>query len=134
MYKGDYPPVMREWVDKKCEKEGRPWSTLPTFTDDEIELIKGTKFKIILFIYLPTKIWNCYAHLNEKHYFHTGSTDFHALNYYSSRWVTHGSDPNLNYNPDAEYATSVQESFFRSPFAPWLVVRLSKSNLCFSKV
>lgn len=41
IYKGDYPPVMREWVDRKCKKEGRPWSILPTFTEDEIQLIKG---------------------------------------------------------------------------------------------
>lgn len=41
MYKGDYPPIMRKWVDKKSEEEGRPWSTLPTFTENEIKLIKG---------------------------------------------------------------------------------------------
>jgi len=33
---------MREWVDKKSKIEGRPWSTLPTFTKDEINLIKGS--------------------------------------------------------------------------------------------
>jgi len=32
---------MREWVDKKSKSEGRPWSKLPTFTKDEIKLIKG---------------------------------------------------------------------------------------------
>lgn len=32
---------MREWVDKKCKKEGRPWSILPKFTEDEIKMIKG---------------------------------------------------------------------------------------------
>lgn len=32
---------MRSWVDKKCKEEGRPWSTLPKFTEDEIKLIKG---------------------------------------------------------------------------------------------
>jgi len=32
---------MRQWVDKKSKEEGRPWSTLPTFTEDEIKLIKG---------------------------------------------------------------------------------------------
>jgi len=42
VYKGDYPPIMREWVDKKSKEEGRPWSKLPTFTEDEIKLIKGT--------------------------------------------------------------------------------------------
>ncbi|XP_025421294.1 myrosinase 1-like [Sipha flava] len=91
VYKGDYPPVMREWVDKKSLDEGRPWSTLPKFTDYEIELIKGT-------------------------------ADFYALNHYSSRLVTHGSDPKYNYNPDAEYATSVDESWPISPEAPWIAV------------
>uniref|UniRef100_A0A2S2Q6R5 Myrosinase 1 n=1 Tax=Sipha flava TaxID=143950 RepID=A0A2S2Q6R5_9HEMI len=92
VYKGDYPSIMKEWVNKKCLKEGRPWSILPTFSDDEIKMIKG-------------------------------STDFFSLNYYSSRWVTHGNDLNLNYNPDAEYMTFVKESVFRSPDAPWLAVR-----------
>lgn len=32
---------MKQWVDEKCKQEGRPWSSLPTFTEDEIELIKG---------------------------------------------------------------------------------------------
>jgi len=46
IYKGDYPSIMREWVDKKSKEEGRPWSTLPTFTEDEIKLIKGTRLVI----------------------------------------------------------------------------------------
>lgn len=41
MYKGDYPAIVRQWVDKKSKKEGRSWSTLPTFTKNEIKLIKG---------------------------------------------------------------------------------------------
>ncbi|XP_050434304.1 myrosinase 1-like isoform X2 [Adelges cooleyi] len=90
VYKGDYPPVMRQWVDKKSKKEGRPWSTLPTFTKKEIELLKGT-------------------------------ADFYALNHYSTRMVTHGSDPNPNYNPDAEYATFVDKSWPTS-VASWLIV------------
>lgn len=32
---------MRLWVDKKSKMEGRPWSTLPNFTKDEVEMIKG---------------------------------------------------------------------------------------------
>jgi hypothetical protein len=47
VYKGDYPSIMKEWVNKKCLKEGRPWSILPTFSDDEIKMIKGTNFEII---------------------------------------------------------------------------------------
>jgi len=41
VYKGDYPPIMRQWIDKKSKEESSPWSTLPTFTEDEIKLIKG---------------------------------------------------------------------------------------------
>lgn len=33
---------MRQWVDKKSKEQGRPWSTLPKFSDDEIKLIKGS--------------------------------------------------------------------------------------------
>lgn len=91
IYKGDYPPVMREWIDRKCKKEGRPWSILPTFTEDEVRLIKGT-------------------------------ADFYALNHYSTRMVTHGSDPDPNYNPDAEYVTFANNSWPVSPVSPWLIV------------
>ncbi|VVC29505.1 Hypothetical protein CINCED_3A000813 [Cinara cedri] len=90
IYKGDYPPVMREWVDKKSKREGRPWSTLPKFTEDEIKLIKGT-------------------------------ADYYALNHYSTCLVTHGIDSNPNYNQDAEYATSADESWPKS-LASMLVV------------
>jgi len=31
-------------MDKKSKEEGRPWSILPKFTEDEIKLIKG-RFK-----------------------------------------------------------------------------------------
>jgi hypothetical protein len=47
--------------------------------------------------------------------------------------VTHGSDPKYNYNPDAEYATSVDESWPISPEAPWIAVR-NKFILYFSMV
>lgn len=47
MYKGDYPPIIRQWVDKKSKKEGRPWSILPTFTKNEINLIKGISYSEI---------------------------------------------------------------------------------------
>lgn len=32
---------MRQMIDAKSKREGRPWSTLPTFSEDEIKLIKG---------------------------------------------------------------------------------------------
>ncbi|XP_050433677.1 myrosinase 1-like isoform X2 [Adelges cooleyi] len=89
VYKGDYPPVMRQWVDKKSKQEGRPWSTLPTFTKKEIELLNGT-------------------------------ADFYALNYYSTRMVKHGSDADVNYNPDAEFETYVDKSWPVS-LAPWII-------------
>jgi len=47
---------MRRWVDKKSKEEGRPWSTLPTFTEDEIKLIKGAGLRnniIIDYLYVP---------------------------------------------------------------------------------
>jgi len=44
---------MRKWVDKKSEEEGIPWSKLPTFTEDEIKLIKGACLtdKILFFFF-----------------------------------------------------------------------------------
>ena len=38
---GDYPPVMKEWMAKKCEEEGYSRSRLPSFTKEEIEMVKG---------------------------------------------------------------------------------------------
>lgn len=32
---------MRQWLDKNSKEESSPWSILPTFTEDEIKLIKG---------------------------------------------------------------------------------------------
>ncbi|CAH1392278.1 unnamed protein product [Nezara viridula] len=39
---GDYPPVMREVIDRNSLQEGRTKSRLPSFTPEEIEEIKGT--------------------------------------------------------------------------------------------
>ena len=38
---GDYPPVMKEWMAKKSKEEGYSRSRLPSFTKDEIEMVKG---------------------------------------------------------------------------------------------
>ena len=38
---GDYPPVMKEWMSKKCKEEGYSKSRLPSFTKEEIEMVKG---------------------------------------------------------------------------------------------
>ena len=38
---GDYPPVMKEWVAKKSKEEGYSRSRLPSFTKEEIEMVKG---------------------------------------------------------------------------------------------
>lgn len=59
-----------------------------------------------------------------------GTADFYALNHYSSRLVTHGRDPDPHYNSDAEYFTSVDESWSKPSVAPWLVV-INKSKLCY---
>nr|AOH73347.1 beta glucosidase 6 [Lygus lineolaris] len=40
--KGDYPPVMREYVDRNSKAEGRNVSRLPYFTEEEIREINGT--------------------------------------------------------------------------------------------
>ncbi|XP_047122106.1 myrosinase 1-like [Schistocerca piceifrons] len=39
---GDYPAVVRQLVDANSEAEGRPRSRLPTFTQEEIEYIRGS--------------------------------------------------------------------------------------------
>ncbi|XP_066902119.1 myrosinase 1 [Halyomorpha halys] len=39
---GDYPPVMRDVIDRNSHQEGRTKSRLPYFTKEEIEEIKGT--------------------------------------------------------------------------------------------
>lgn len=36
--------------------------------------------------------------------------------------VTYGNDPDPNYNPDANYVTSADDSWPRSPVANWLIV------------
>ncbi|KAK7601733.1 hypothetical protein V9T40_009174 [Parthenolecanium corni] len=40
--KGDYPPIMRELIDKKSAEQGDIRSKLPQFTDEEIKEIRGT--------------------------------------------------------------------------------------------
>lgn len=39
---GDYPPVMRKYVDENSHAEGRQKSRLPNFTKEEIKAIQGT--------------------------------------------------------------------------------------------
>jgi hypothetical protein len=38
---GDYPPVMKEWMAKKCKEEGYSRCRLPSFTQEEIEMVRG---------------------------------------------------------------------------------------------
>jgi len=38
---GDYPPVMKEWMAKISQEEGYSRSRLPSFTNEEIEMVKG---------------------------------------------------------------------------------------------
>jgi len=42
IFKGDYPPVMKEFVGRKSMEQGYNQSRLPEFTAEEIEYIKGT--------------------------------------------------------------------------------------------
>ncbi|XP_069695524.1 myrosinase 1-like isoform X1 [Periplaneta americana] len=39
---GDYPPLMKEWMAKRSKEEGYTRSRLPSFTLEEIEMIKGS--------------------------------------------------------------------------------------------
>lgn len=39
---GDYPAVVKEFVEKRSKEEGFSHSRLPKFTQQEIEFIKGT--------------------------------------------------------------------------------------------
>lgn len=64
---------MKEFIGRKSEEEGRKWSRLPQFSQEEINLIKGT-------------------------------SDFLALNYYSSSMVM-----DLKYRPGANLADSDNE-------------------------
>lgn len=54
-------------------------------------------------------------------YIFIGAADYYALNHYSTRMVTNGVDPDPNYNPDAEYVTSVDASWPKA-IASWLIV------------
>jgi len=59
-----------------------------------------------------------------------GTADFYALNHYSTRLVTDGSDPNPNFNSDAGYVTSIDEEWLK-PYneTPYIIV-IDKSKLC----
>ncbi|CAH2097407.1 unnamed protein product [Euphydryas editha] len=39
---GGWPPVIERIIAEKSKQEGLPYSRLPTFTEEEIELVKGT--------------------------------------------------------------------------------------------
>lgn len=39
---GDYPPIMKEWVAKKSKEEGYLRSRLPSFTKEEVKMVRGT--------------------------------------------------------------------------------------------
>ena len=38
---GDYPPAMKDWMALKSKEEGYSRSRLPSFTKEEIEMVKG---------------------------------------------------------------------------------------------
>jgi len=44
IFKGDYPPVMREYIDRKSKAEGRTESRLPTLEPEWIAKIKGMTY------------------------------------------------------------------------------------------
>ena len=44
---GDYPPLMKELVEKKSKEEGYYRSRLPTFTQEEIQMLKGAVINLL---------------------------------------------------------------------------------------
>jgi lactase-phlorizin hydrolase len=42
VFTGDYPPVMRQFIDRKSEQEGRSESRLPVFTPEWQQLLKNS--------------------------------------------------------------------------------------------
>ncbi|XP_050058497.1 myrosinase 1-like isoform X1 [Aphis gossypii] len=91
VYKGDYPPIMRQWIDKKSKEEGTLWSILPTFTEDEIKLIKGAA-DFYAFNHYSTRLV-----------------------------TQQSGDPNSYYNSNAGYYVSVDKSWSKSCVASWLI-------------
>lgn len=85
---GDYPAVMRQDIDRNSKREGLRYSRLPSFTEAEIRLIRG-------------------------------SSDFMGFNYYTSRFVTPGIDPNWP-NPSHERDVNLIETT-----KPWWKVATS---------
>lgn len=39
---GDYPPIMKRLIDNSSQDEGRKRSRLPSFTQEEIQSLKGS--------------------------------------------------------------------------------------------
>ena len=60
---GDYPSVMREYVDRKSKEQGLNQSRLPYFTEDEVNYIKGT-----------------------SDFFGLNSYSTHLINYFGGEW------------------------------------------------
>jgi hypothetical protein len=38
---GDYPPIMKKWLAQKSKEDGYRRSRLPTFTAEEVQMVRG---------------------------------------------------------------------------------------------
>ncbi|KAK6189992.1 hypothetical protein SNE40_001948 [Patella caerulea] len=68
---GDYPPIMRERIDRISKEQGFNTSRLPTFTPDQMKMIKGSHDYIGLNLYsadVVTKVENDTAGMEQSDY------------------------------------------------------------------
>lgn len=54
---GDYPPTMREYVDRKSAEQGLSESRLPVFSEEQKAMIKGDIYRLNVKIE-NIMIWN----------------------------------------------------------------------------
>ncbi|XP_070507611.1 myrosinase 1-like [Chironomus tepperi] len=78
---GDYPKVMRDAIDQKSKDQGRLYSRLPTFTPEEIEMLKGSADFLALNYYsssmvVPIHFWG----IDPLHH------DSEAVGFHDSDW------------------------------------------------
>lgn len=119
---GDYPPIMRELVDKRSKEEGRQRSRLPVFTKAEIEEIRGFKDDVIVaFYYYPNSALLIFVSV------FIGTSDYLTMNHYTSRLCTSGIDPTAKVRfQDANFISHIDENW-PSCQAVWLKVI---NNIC----
>ena len=83
---GDYPPIMRELIDRKSQEQGLAESRLPTFTKDEINYIKGSSDFFGLNTYTTHLVENHPNHGNPNYF-----DDADAASSFDPDWEASGS-------------------------------------------